>query len=252
MTNITSKKMSITPPKILVGGPTADVKNYCAEDWVENVKKFIYPMDVDVFLADNSEKAGNEKYLQSLGVDAERVKFSLAEPIISRITKSHNLVRRKALEGGYDFLLHLESDIFPPPDVLLRLLAHRKAVVGVSYDIFDWQDREPVMLQLEEEYDGEPSGAIIRGKYNYMAYDGNLKQAWANGIGCVLIHKSILEQIEFRYDKDRDGFCDSWFAYDLRAKGIPMFVDTSMYALHRNMDWRNFGDKFIAQVHTNY
>jgi uncharacterized protein YciU (UPF0263 family) len=250
MKNTILKKMSSTP-KILVGAPTADVKNYCIEDWVENVKSFLYPTDFDIFIADNSDKAGNEKYLRSLGIEAERVGFSKEEPIISRITKSHNLVRQKALDGGYDFLLHLETDIFPPEDVLIRLLSHRKAVVGVSYDIFDWQDREPVMLEVEEEFDGEPSGGLIRGKYNTTAFDGTLKVAWANGVGCTLIHKSILEKIPFRYDKDRDGFCDSWFALDLRAKGIPMFVDTSMYALHRNMDWRNFGDKFVSRVHTN-
>lgn len=242
--------MSWKPPKILVGAPTADVKNYCAEDWVENVKRFLYPTEVDVFLADNSESKGNEKYLTSLGVQCQRVNFTPDEPIISRITKGHNLVRQKALEGGYDFLLHLETDIFPPDDVLIRLLAHRKAVVGASYDIFDWHDREPVMIQIKEEHDEEPSGAHIKGKHNLLAYDGNLTQAWANGIGCVLIHRSILELIEFRYDQDRDGFCDSWFAYDLRAKGIPMYVDTSIYAYHQNKDWRKFGNEFVSKVHT--
>ena len=75
-----------------------------------------------------------------------------------------------------------------------------------SYDIFDWQDREPVMLQLEEEYDGEPSGAIIRGKYNYIAYDGNLKQAWANGIGCVLIHEASLNKLNLDTTKTATDF----------------------------------------------
>ena len=41
----------------------------------------------------------------------------------------------------------------------------------------------------------------------------------------------------------------SWFAFDLKAMGIPMFVDTSMYAYHKNKDWRNFGDEFVANVH---
>ena len=51
------------------------------------------------------------------------------------------------------------------------------------------------MLQLEEDYDGESSGAIVRGRFNHQAYDGSLQQAWANGIGCVLIHRSILEKV---------------------------------------------------------
>ena len=242
--------MSWKPPKILIGAPTADLKNYCAKEWVENTKSILYPNSVDIFLADNSEDPKNVKFLKSLGVDAERVEFKKKDSIIKRITKSHNLVRKKALEGGYDFLLHLETDIFPPPEVLLSLLSHRKSVIGISYDIFDMHDREPVMLQLEEDNDSEPSGAIIRGKYNYNAYDGTLKQALANGVGCTLIHRNVLEKVKFRFDKDRDGFCDSWFAYDIRELGIPMYVDTSMYAYHKNKDWRNFGDKFVSNVHT--
>ena len=140
--------MSWKPPKILIGAPTADLKNYCAKEWVENTKSILYPNSVDIFLADNSEDPKNVKFLKSLGVDAERVEFKKKDSIIKRITKSHNLVRKKALEGGYDFLLHLETDIFPPPEVLLSLLSHRKSVIGISYDIFDMHDREPVMLQL--------------------------------------------------------------------------------------------------------
>ena len=242
--------MSWKPPKILIGAPTADLKNYCAKEWVDNVKSILYPNSVDIFLADNSEDPENVKYLRSLGVDAERVEFKKKDSIISRITKSHNLVRKKTLEGGYDFLLHLDTDIFPPPEVLVSLLSHRKSVIGISYDIFDMHDREPVMLQLEEDNDGEPSGAIIRGKHNYNAFDGTLKQAWANGVGCTLIHRSVLEKVKFRFDKDRDGFCDSWFAYDIRELGIPMYVDTSIYAYHQNKDWRSVGDKFVSNVHT--
>ena len=244
--------MAWKPPKILLGGPTAVVKQYCADEWIENIRRIIYPAKIDIFLADNSEDDSNVEFWKSRGVECERVRFSKTEPIIARITKSHNLVRQKALEGGYDFLFHVETDVFPSPDVLIRLLSHRKAVTSVSYDIFDMHDREPVMLQIEDEYDGEAHAAIKRGKYILTEYDGTLKQAWANGIGCILIHRSVLEKFEFRYDKDRDGFCDSWLAYDLRAMGIPVHVDTSMYAYHKNKDWRNFGDEFVSKVHTNF
>lgn len=242
--------MSFTPPKILIGAPTAKVKNYCIEDWVENVKGFLYPTNVDIFLADNSEDSKNSEYLKSLGIDSEWVAPDYEdEVLIRRLTRSHNLVRQKALDGNYDFLLHLESDIFPPPDVLLNLLAHRKQVISVSYDIYDYHYRESVIIDVREEYDGEPSGGVIRGRNLMMSYDGNLKEPWANGIGCMLIHKSILKEVPFRYNPERSGFCDSWFAEDLRSKGIPMYVDTSMYAGHRNKDWRKFGTKFVQKVY---
>ncbi len=90
---------------------------------------------------------------------------------------------------------------------------------------------------------------VVRLVSSCLKHDGTLQNAWANGIGCNLIHRSILEQVKFRYDKERDGLCDSWFAWDLKALGIPMYVDTSMYAYHKNKDWRNFGDEFVANVH---
>lgn len=241
--------MAFTPPKILIGAPTADVKNYCVEDWVRNVKNIIYPTNLDIFLADNSTNAENVKYLRSLGIDAERVRFDKKKSIISRLTKGHNLVRQKALDGNYDFLLHLETDVFPPPEVLLNLLAHRKQVVSVSYDILDLHEREPVVIDVVEEHDGEPVGGIIRGKYKTTTYDGTLQQAFLNGIGCMLIHKSVLKEVPFRYHPNKSGFCDSWFAEDLRSKSIPVYIDTSMYAEHRNKDWRKFGTKFVSRVY---
>ena len=68
--------MSWRPPKILVGAPTADVKNYCAEEWVNNVKSIIYPSSVDIFLADNSDDSANVDFLRSLGVQSEKKRIN--------------------------------------------------------------------------------------------------------------------------------------------------------------------------------
>ena len=54
--------MSWKPPKILIGAPTADLKNYCAKEWVENTKSILYPNSVDIFLADNSEDPKNVNF----------------------------------------------------------------------------------------------------------------------------------------------------------------------------------------------
>ena len=46
------------------------------------------------------------------------------------MAKSHDECRKKALDGGYDYLLHLESDIFPPSDVIEQLLSANAKIVG--------------------------------------------------------------------------------------------------------------------------
>ncbi len=53
-------------PKILIAAPQADVKNYCFEDWLRNVRQFTYPKSkIDIFLADNSRTSDNANYVRS-------------------------------------------------------------------------------------------------------------------------------------------------------------------------------------------
>lgn len=236
-------------PKILIGAPTADVKQYCAEEWIQNVREFIYPR-FDIFLADNSLTEDHINFWREKGVEIESANDNPKDSVIKRLTDSHNLVRKKALDGGYDFLLHLEVDVFPPPEVLISLLSHLKPLVSVSYDIFDAEEREPVAIRTDTTFDGEET-AIIRGKYSQLWFDGSLKQTWTNGVGCALIHRSVLEQVEFRYVTDNNAFPDSWFAFDCAAKGISHFIDTSMYAYHKNKDWRTYKDKFASNIFDN-
>lgn len=233
-------------PKILIGAPTADVKRYCAEEWCANVCEIAYPQ-FDVFLADNSLNNDNIEFWKAKGVDIESANRNKNHSVIKRLTDSHNAVREKTLKGGYDYLLHLEVDVFPPPEVLIALLSHRKPIVSVSYDIFEAEDRESVAIRIEPSYDGEDT-AIIRGKYSQLWFDGSCKQTWTNGIGCALIHRSVLEKVKFRYVADDNTFPDSWFAYDCASLNIPHFIDTSMYAYHKNKDWRTYGDKFNAKI----
>ena len=46
------------------------------------------------------------------------------------MAKSHETIRQKALKGNYDYLLHLESDVFPPIDIIERLLEKKKKIIG--------------------------------------------------------------------------------------------------------------------------
>tara|TARA_R110000751_G_scaffold307535_1_gene429304 strand:+ start:4560 stop:5282 length:723 start_codon:yes stop_codon:yes gene_type:complete len=233
-------------PKILIGAPTADVKQYCADEWFENVKALVY-YDFDIFLADNSLSGNHIDFWRKKGVWIESANNNPKDSVIKRLTDSHNLVREKTLKGGYDYLLHLEVDVMPPPEVLVALLSHRKPLVSLSYDIYDAEDRESVSIRTDTDYDGEET-AIIRGKYSELWFDGQCKQAWTNGVGCALIHRSVLEKIPFRYVADNNAFPDSWFAYDCSDKGIAHFIDTSMYCHHKNRDWRKYGDDFATKI----
>ena len=52
--------------RVLVCGPHSDIKDYCFDEWAENVKNFTYP-EYDVFLADNSLTKDFSEYIKTKG-----------------------------------------------------------------------------------------------------------------------------------------------------------------------------------------
>ena len=55
------------------------------------------------------------------------------------------------------------------------------------------------------------------------------------GLGCVLIHKDVLQKISFRTDPNSSGkaFDDVSFCNDVLAAGYPLYADTSVKCTHR-------------------
>ena len=52
-------------PKILIGIPTYDAKNYCLDAFFENVFGFTYPKsNIEIFVADNSKTNKNALYIR--------------------------------------------------------------------------------------------------------------------------------------------------------------------------------------------
>ena len=54
----------------------------------------------------------------------------------------------------------------------------------------------------------------------------------ACGLGCVLIHRSVLEKVEFRYNKHTSGFDDVFFCEDVIKAGFKVYADTSIRCRH--------------------
>ena len=237
-------------PKILVGGPTFDGKNYCFEDWIENIKNFTYS-NFDVFLADNSDSSDNSKmYKEKYGVECEWVTNAHNRgSIMKRVADGHNAVRKYMLDNDYDFLLHLESDVFPPKDIINRLLAHNTQLVGATYYLYDDDKRELMIRLMDNDY-GKVS-QHINGQNGEHFVDGKLKSTWSVGLGCNLIHKSVLEKVKFTYAKNKVKgiiFSDTTFSMDVRKNNIPQYWDTSICCEHRNRDWGKNGYKFLQKL----
>ncbi len=79
-------------PKVLVGCPTSNHKEYCLKQYAEAVKKLTYK-NYDILLVDNSENDEYLKKIKSEGIEA--IKGPYHELARERIIESRNILRQE-------------------------------------------------------------------------------------------------------------------------------------------------------------
>lgn len=233
------QKDKIQLPKVLICAPQHDSKNYAWDIWWERVKNLTYPSNrYEIFLADNSISKENTKKFKDLGIKVKHIPQN-KKGILYTINDSHEACRQYALKNEFDFMFHLETDIIPPFDVIERLLNNNKKICAGVYDLFFGSKRTP-MIQIDEPYDKnirEYRTPLFLSDEEPTFFDGQLKQVYHAGLGCVLIHKSVFENIPFRVVEGVNFHSDTWFANDCFYLQIPIYVDTTIQCKHYNTTW---------------
>ncbi len=241
--------MNNTIEKILVCSPTAAAKNYCAEKWLKNISNFKYP-NFEVLVYDNTNDNGaNADFLNTLASDlclpfnfkAVHIGKTHNKDLLPRLTQSHNACVLYALNNGFKHILHLETDVMPEPDIIERLLEHKKKVVGALYYRDEGKSRK---LMVQQHVHRGPNNILARnmdpGEDSFFV-SGGLKKVAHVGLGCVLIDVSIFRAFVFRYKAGVDAAPDTYFAEDCFRSGIDIWADTSAVCEHDNVPWGNFG-----------
>ena len=61
------------------------------------------------------------------------------------------------------------------------------------------------------------------------------------GLGCMIIHKDVLEKTKFRFDEERKNTDDRYFSDDVYDMNVPIVLDTRMRCKHlvvnKNVKW---------------
>jgi hypothetical protein len=231
-------------PKILVATPTYEGKNYCLPQFIDNVSKFTYPKSRwDFMIFDNSSSPNNAEYInKTYGVKVHWKDYEGCG-IIEKLALTHEAIRLHAINNHYDYLLHLESDVFPQEDVIEQLLWTKKSIVGVPYQLFGGGQRK-VVTQGFNEREAENDifiGSLDIGFIHHYYFDGTVKRCSTNGIGCTLMNVKTIMDTPFRFVEGDDSAPDTWFTRDLLMKKIPYYVHTGMLAFHWNKeDWGTY------------
>lgn len=243
-------------PRILVGTLFSEVKDYCIREWFENTCQLTYP-GFDLCLVDNSK---DKKYHQKIfkHFSARKKKSNIGKLTVLHAPRIHerseifmtfsaNELRKYFLKNNYDWLLNLECDIFPPLDILERLLSYNLPMLGATYFSGDKKSPYPMIIELyindklEVSFDN-PS--YLKGFYE-MTDTLEPKPYFGQGLGCCLIHKDIIQRVPFRSDDEGKTFYDSVFYADLMYNRIQNYLVPIM-CRHENQLW-SIQKKMIGQ-----
>jgi len=181
--------------KILVGCCTADVKAYCLNQYLAGIRKITYPHDV--LFVDNSQTDEYSKKIAKYGFPVERTEH--CKLAAESLTISMNFLRKKALE--YDYLLILEQDVIPPPNIIELLLESNKDIVAAAVPhllVKNQKKKEIALLGVDDK--NHPGKYIYFNWASVLEHEGVIPVQYC-GTACILLSKKASEQIEFRYEE---------------------------------------------------
>lgn len=148
------------------------------------------------------------------------------------IAEARNRFAKEAIEGGYDYVFFMDSDMTFPTDALVKLYEDNVDVVSGLY-FKRRPNYSPIMY---------PTLRIEDDKFVFESYlddypEDQMVEVEGVGGGCLLIKTSVLEAVQNRFGGpfDQLGGIGEDFSFCLRARecGYKIFCDTRVVCGHQ-------------------
>ena len=156
----------------------------------------------------------------------------------SPVDVSRNILVKKALDAGFDWIGFLDVDVECQPDAFIRLLSHREPFIAGLYRAKKEDRQEGKVLWAAWMFDKERNGYM---PIDHWDGDG-IMSVDIIASGLMLIHRSVFEKIGFPWfkwtrDTETSGFGhgmseDFNFCVKMKSAGIPVIIDSTVQASH--------------------
>ena len=152
--------------------------------------------------------------------------------------RARNAIAKKAVDGGYDYVLMIDSDMIVPADTITKMLEYPADIVvciapvkntkNHTVEIFKWNGRNFAGRYTVDELPDKPRFAV-----------------YGSGMSCSLIKTAVFNVIPypwFQYVVYENGSClseDLYFCVQATKFGIGVEADTRVRAGHlaRYFQW---------------
>ena len=259
-------------PKVLIGTPIYDKKEYALEKQLKHVRNIDYTNCEQVFF-DNSKSDKFYYKLKSKGLKVIRV--PRGKNSREAVANSMNRMFMYALDNGYEYCLVLENDLYPDPKIIKRLLSHNKSVVASYYFIGIDEDEAKLQTLIkqvkqheitEEQFEDSTKGLFyktpcifvkdVKKDSNFIGtrrltrveglnyYQTGLRKIHGAGLGATLIKRDVMARFKFYTDsRFENKHPDVYFYADLEDARVPVYLDTSIVVPHQPTDWHKVKDR---------
>jgi len=238
-------------PRVLVSMPTASSKDYCVEEFITQLKTFTY-LNYDIFVLDNSPDANHVKLFWERGIKAVHEPFKADFKTTKgreELARHQNIIRSYFLNGNYDYLLMIESDVFTGECIIENLVTYADvygaSIVTATYEIKKEEEdvlcltstvdtnlvRSELMMTRQGGYDLMGQGCV---PLRHLLSDVDAKIT-ATGIGCTLFSREVLEDIKFRTDSkvSKKAFSDTFIFTDAAKLGYEILINSNLLCTHK-------------------
>lgn len=146
--------------------------------------------------------------------------------------RARNNIVELAVVNGCDWILMLDDDMIVPPDLLVKLMAHNKDVIGALY-FQRGGAYHPVIMKMKSKKDGFKSIDFINHHDPIVRSPGLHQVDGVIGGGCMLFKTEVFNKIPQPYFWI-DGIVgtDVHVCDQLRRAGVEIWVDTSIELGH--------------------
>lgn len=233
-------------PKVLIFSPTYEGKEYCRKRFVDTINEIQYP-NKEFIMIDNSINDDYYNLLKLEGVPVHRV--PRGNNSREALTNAQNYARKYAIDNDFDYILSVESDLFPPKDVIFRLLRHSKPIVGCLYMLGGYEFNGKILPKIPCVFLTKNDGSggtrfITNEEHEELSSVGGLHQVHGMGVGCTLIRIDIVKKYPFWCDNRFDNkHSDVYFYMNLWNDKVPVYVDYDCEVEHQPSDWTKVADR---------
>jgi len=225
---------------VLIGSPIHEHKEYVVREFLDNVRTL--EGDFDFVAVDNTRLPDFASKLKTEYPDFWFERVPWCSNAFYRMVLSYNKIREIAMNGGYDYLLTLECDVFPPKDIIPKFIGYNKKVVAGVYPInITWKTIHTKDKQYYCVWRPSPHKMMPCWMTDDDLGQGLVKWDGGFSYGCCLFDISVFDDFIFRESNQRCAAPDGAGYEDLHNAGIETYISTGAVCGHKYGDWVKVG-----------